>query len=78
VANDDPFSVTVSRINAALRDPPYETVSARSVTLDADGTLTVTGSVHSRTFSGSLWDSFEVKQLPLTQVRSQPPAQGNR
>jgi hypothetical protein len=53
----DLFSVTVSRINE------YETVSARSLTVSADGMLSIQGDNHTRLFPAGLWDGFEVKVL---------------
>ncbi|SEF06318.1 hypothetical protein SAMN05519104_8188 [Rhizobiales bacterium GAS188] len=66
-SDSDQFSVTVRRINDGLRDPPYENLTAQSVTLTASGTLFVDGKIngktHLRTFSLSVWGSFEVKRI---------------
>ena len=70
MATDEPFSVTVSRINEGEHEAPYETITAQSDTLSANGDLLIAGNGRSRRYSADAWDEFEVKRirrLPLVQ-----------
>ena len=63
----DQFTVTVSRINESANQAPYETLSGHTLKISPDGTLSIEGQNGGRSFSGGLWDSFEVKMLPWEQ-----------
>jgi hypothetical protein len=59
----DRFSVTISLINESTHQSLYETMSVHSLTVSADGMLSIQGDSHTRLFPAGLWDGFEVKVL---------------
>ncbi len=59
----DHFSVTVSRVNESANVDPYISISGHSLTVSSDGTLSVVGQHGGRSFSGGLWDGFEVRRV---------------
>ena len=57
------FSVTVRRVAQSMDVDPYFTMAGYSLTVSADGHLTIEGQYQSRAFSPGAWDGFEVKRL---------------
>jgi hypothetical protein len=64
MSNDHLYSVTVSRINEGMNDPPYVNMAAKRVTIDPNGSLSIEAVEGGRTLSAGLWDGFEVKVIP--------------
>jgi hypothetical protein len=59
----DLYSVTVSRINEGMNQPPYETWTAHTITVTPNGSLSIEGAKNGHTLTAGLWDGFEVKRL---------------
>jgi hypothetical protein len=56
------FTVTVSQIEL----PRLAVLTAKGVTLDTNGNLTIQGEKDSRIFTSDLWEGFEVKRITST------------
>lgn len=64
MGDSDQYSVTASRIHEGMNDAPYVTMTAKRVTMDLSGSLSIEGEGYGRSFSGGTWDGFEVRRLP--------------
>ncbi len=64
MSNDHLYSVTVSRINEGMNNSPYFNMTAKRVTIDPNGSLSIEGVERGRTLSAGLWDGFEVTVIP--------------
>jgi hypothetical protein len=60
----DQFYVTVSRINEAAHQEPYETFTGHTLSVSQDGTLSITWDGGCKLLSGGLWDGFDVRVMP--------------
>jgi RES domain-containing protein len=60
MSNEHLYSVTVSRINEGMNF----TMTARRVTIDPDGSLSIEGGEGAAHLSAGRWDGVEVKAIP--------------
>jgi len=59
----DHFSVTVSRINEAANQEPFQTWTGHSLSVERDGSLSIKWENGGQLLSAGLWDGFEVKVI---------------
>ena len=59
----DHFIVTISSLNKGLNDD-RESMSGRTLTVGADGRLSIEGEKGRRTLAPGEWDDLELKMLP--------------
>jgi len=61
MSKDYRFLVTIRRVNKDEPDASDLTLAANSLTLDADGSLSIRGEAGQISVSAGLWDGFEVR-----------------
>jgi len=60
------YRVAVSRIKESAHQDRHFTMEAHTVTLTPNGDLQIRGQNLSKSFSDGLWDSVEIKTIPIT------------
>jgi hypothetical protein len=63
MSNVDKYQVTINRINQGRDQAPYETWRARTLTITAEGELSIQSEGGEYKLSSGLWDGFEVRML---------------
>jgi hypothetical protein len=78
MAKPDQFLVVVSRVDEAAPEKPCETLSAHSVEVTEDGSLSIRGQNNGRFLTHGLWDRLEVKRLGELPMRNRQETGSNR